>query len=112
VLAKYFPASSGAKMIEMVTGLWTDLFLILNLGDVFSTNLALNQGALEANLLYSFLSLKLGAALWAVKMVLALGLVMAVRQFRPQWLGIFRIFCVALSMVVLNNLVLAFVLRL
>ena len=99
-------------MIEMVTGLWTDLFLILNLGDVFSTNLALNEGALEANLLYSFLSLKLGAALWAVKMALALGLIMAVRQFRPQWLGIFRIFCVALSMVVLNNLVLAFVLRL
>ncbi len=99
-------------MIEMITSLWTDIFLILNLGDVFSTNLALNQGALEANLLYSFLSLKLGAALWAVKMALALGLVMAVRHFRPQWLGMFRILCVALTIVVLNNLLLGFVLRL
>ena len=96
----------------MFTGFWTDLFLILNVGDCFSTNLALNYGALEANLLYDSLSPKLGAVLWAIKMALALGLVLAVRNFRPQWLGVFRVLCVALAMVVLNNLALAFILRL
>ena len=96
----------------MFTAFWTDLFLILNLGDCFSTNLALDNGAMEANKLYAFLTPKLGAALWAIKMAFALGLVLAVRRFRPQWLGLFRILCVALSMVILNNLVLAFILRL
>jgi hypothetical protein len=96
----------------MLTALWTDLFLILNVGDCFSTNLALNHGAVEANLLYSFLSPKLGVAIWGVKMALALGLVVAIRTFKPQWLGIFPVLCLALTMVVLNNLILGFVLRL
>jgi hypothetical protein len=97
---------------EMSTALWTNAFLILNLGDCFSTNIALNQGASEANPLYASLDPKLGGATWVLKMALALGLVLVVRQSWPRWLGMFRILCVALSIVVLNNLVLAFVLRL
>jgi hypothetical protein len=96
----------------MSTAFWTNAFLILNLGDCFSTNIALNQGAIEANKLYAFLGAELGAAMWAVKMALALGIVLAIRNFRPQWLRIFPVLCLALTMVVLNNLVLGFVLSL
>ena len=96
----------------MSTAFWTDAFLILNLGDCFSTNIALNQGAIEANKLYAVLGAEVGVAMWAVKMALALGVVWTIRAVRPQWLGIFRILCLALTLVVLNNLVLGFVLRL
>ena len=96
----------------MFTALWTDLFLILNLGDCFSTNLALDNGAMEANKLYAFLTPRMGATLWAMKMSMSLGLIWTMRAFKPQWLGVFRVLCVALSLVVLNNLVLAFILRL
>jgi len=96
----------------MFDRLWADLFLILNVGDCFSTNLALNRGALEANLLYGFLAPELGAGLWAIKVALAIGLVSVVRNHVPQWFSMFRVLCAALSLVVINNVVLAIVLNL
>ena len=96
----------------MFTGFWTDLFLILIAGDCFSTNLALHNGAIEANVLYSFLSPKLGAVLWAGKMALGLGVVLATRNFKSQWLGVFRVLCIALSLIVINNMVWASITRL
>ena len=75
----------------MFTGFWTDLFLILIAGDSFSTNLALNNGASEANKLYSFLSSELGAVLWVGKMVLGLGVILAIRKSKPEWLWVFRV---------------------
>jgi hypothetical protein len=96
----------------MFTGFWTDLFLILIAGDSFSTNLALNNGASEANKLYSFLSAELGAVLWAGKMVLGLGVILVIRKSKPEWLWVFRVLCIALSLVIINNMVWAFTPRL
>ncbi len=96
----------------MFTGFWTDLFLILIAGDSFSTNLALNNGASEANKLYSFLSAELGAVLWVGKMVLGLGVILAIRKCKPEWLWVFRVLCIVLSLVVINNMVWAFTTRL
>ncbi len=96
--------------VDMVTGSWTDLFLMLVVGDRLSTNLALNNGAVETNLLYDFLTPKLGAAVGAVEMALALGLVLVIRRLRPQWLGVFQSLCLGFSIVVANNLALAFIL--
>ncbi len=96
--------------VDMVTGSWTDLFLMLIVGDRLSTNLALNNGAVETNLLYVFLTPKLGAAVGAIEMALALGLVLAIRHFRLQWLGVFQSLCIGFSTVVANNLAVAFIL--
>jgi hypothetical protein len=96
----------------MITGFWSDLFLILIAGDCFSTNLALNNGASEANKLYSFLSAEMGALLWVGKMALGLGVILAIRKSKPEWLWVFRVLCIALSLVVINNMVWASTTRL
>jgi hypothetical protein len=96
----------------MITGFWSDLFLILIAGDCFSTNLAHKNGATEANKLYSFLSAEMGAVLWAGKMALGLGVILAIRKCKPEWLWVFRVLCIALSLVVINNMVWASTTRL